>query len=110
MSKKEEPNQNEENINIKNKDIKNKDIKNKDIKNKDIKDKNIKDKDDMTIEQAFTKLQETVSKLENPDISLEDSFLVYKEGMDLLKYCNDSIDLVEKKVMKINEKGELDEF
>ena len=29
--------------------------------------------------------------------SLEESFTVYQKGMELLKYCNESIDKVEKK-------------
>ncbi len=44
------------------------------------------------------------------DISLEESFKLYKEGMKLVKSCNDRIDKVEKEVLKLNENGELDEF
>lgn len=51
-----------------------------------------------------------MAKLESEDISLEDSFFVYKEGMNILKYCNDKIDKVEKKVLQINEDGEVNEF
>jgi exodeoxyribonuclease VII small subunit len=43
-------------------------------------------------------------------VSLEDSFKLYKEGMKLIKFCNDKIDKVEKQVLKLNENGELDEF
>ena len=31
-------------------------------------------------------------------------------GMELLKYCNESIDKVEKKVLVLNGEGKLDEF
>ena len=64
----------------------------------------------MPLEKAFEKLQETVETLEKPEITLEEAFLSYKEGMDLLKYCNDTIDKVEKKVLMIGEDGELHEF
>lgn len=67
-------------------------------------------KRELTLEEAFAVLEETVSKLEKEDITLEDSFQIYKEGMELLKYCNDKIDTVEKKVLQINEDGELNEF
>lgn len=67
-------------------------------------------KRELTLEEAFAVLEETVSKLEKEDITLEDSFQTYKEGMELLKYCNDKIDTVEKKVLQINEDGELNEF
>ncbi|NLL76784.1 MAG: exodeoxyribonuclease VII small subunit [Clostridiales bacterium] len=68
------------------------------------------EKQELTLEEAFLVLEETVAKLESEDISLEDSFLVYKEGMNILKYCNDKIDKVEKKVLQINEDGEVDEL
>ncbi len=64
----------------------------------------------MSLEEAFAKLEETVSKLESQDISLEDSFLTYKKGMELLQYCNDKIDQVEKKVLVVDESGKLNEF
>ena len=41
---------------------------------------------------------------------MEDSFLLYEKGMKKLKMCNDRIDQVEKKMLVINEQGELDEF
>lgn len=64
----------------------------------------------MTLEDKFAKLEETVEKLEAEDISLEDSFRIYKEGMELLKQCNEEIDKVEKQVMQLNEAGELVAF
>ena len=65
---------------------------------------------EQTLEQAFEKLEEMIGKLEQEDISLEESFKLYKEGMKLIKSCNDKIDKVEKEVLKLNENGELDEF
>lgn len=69
-----------------------------------------KKKPDVTIEEAFLKLDETITKLESGDISLEDSLKAYEEGMKYIHACNASIDLAEKKVMVIRENGELDEF
>ncbi len=63
-----------------------------------------------TLEQLFEKLEESISQLERDDISLEDSFKIYKEGMKLVQTCNSKIDKVEKEVLKLNENGELDEF
>lgn len=65
---------------------------------------------EQTLEQAFEKLEDMIGKLEQEDISLEESFKIYKEGMKLIKSCNDKIDKVEKEVLKLNENGELDEF
>ena len=63
-----------------------------------------------TLEQLFEKLEESISQLERDDISLEDSFKIYKEGMKLVQTCNSKIDKVEKEGLKLNENGELDEF
>ncbi|WWR14860.1 exodeoxyribonuclease VII small subunit [Lachnospiraceae bacterium JLR.KK008] len=63
-----------------------------------------------TLEDAFEQLETVIGRLEAEDISLEESFRAYSEGMELLQFCNASIDTVEKKVLKINENGELDEF
>ena len=64
----------------------------------------------LTLKEAFEKLDEVTKKLESADISLEDSFLVYQEGMQLLKYCSESIDKVEKKVLLLNGEGTFNEF
>ncbi len=65
---------------------------------------------ELTLEQIFEKLEGTIGKLEQEEIPLEESFKLYKEGMKLVKSCNDRIDKVEKEVLKLNENGELDEF
>lgn len=65
---------------------------------------------ELSLEEAFEKIETAIERLEEEDITLEDSFRVYQEGMKLLGYCNDKIDKVEKQVLKINENGELDEF
>ena len=67
-------------------------------------------KNEKTIEEAFQELDAIAQKLENRETSLEDSFLYYKKGMELLKYCNDKLDTVEKKMMQMNEDGTLREF
>ena len=56
-------------------------------------------KKDQTLEDVFEQLDEVVKKLEGEAVSLEDSFQLYHEGMELLKICNDKIETIEKKVM-----------
>jgi len=65
---------------------------------------------ELTLEQMFEKLEESIERLEQEDISLEDSFKIYREGIKLIQACNDKIDKVEKEVLKLSENGELDEF
>ncbi|MBH1940207.1 exodeoxyribonuclease VII small subunit [Mobilitalea sibirica] len=62
------------------------------------------------LEEAFEKLNQITVELEKPDISLEDSFSLYQEGMKLLKACNDSIDKVEKELIILSDNGEANEF
>ena len=64
----------------------------------------------MTLEESFEKLQGIVDDMERADISLEDAFARYKEGVGLVKSCNEMIDAVEKEVKKISESGEITEF
>lgn len=65
---------------------------------------------DFTVEEIFDKLNKTVTRLESREISLEDSFRLYTEGMELLRLCNEKIDTVEKKMLQMNENGDLSEF
>ncbi len=64
----------------------------------------------MTIEEAFSVLDDKIKALEQEDITLEDSFKEYQEGMKLLKYCHEAIAEVEQKVQKIAEDGSLEDF
>lgn len=65
---------------------------------------------ELTLDETFERLEEAIGKLEQEDISLEESFRVYKEGMKLIKSCNEKIDKVEKEVLKLNADGKLEEF
>ena len=68
------------------------------------------DKNEFDLEKAFDQLEKAVEALEQEDISLEESFRVYKNGMELLKQCNQAIDRLEKQVLVLNEDGECHEF
>lgn len=65
---------------------------------------------EISLEEAFEKLDQIADKLEEETISLEDSFKLYHQGMELLKICNDKIDTVEKKMKILDENGEQHEF
>jgi exodeoxyribonuclease VII small subunit len=65
---------------------------------------------ELKLEESFEKLNQIVEKLEKPDISLEDSFSLYQEGMKLLKSCSDSIEKVEKELIILSGSGETNEL
>ena len=57
---------------------------------------------DLSLEDAFVKVEELMDKMNGEDVALEESFGMYKEGMELLKHCNDIIDKVEKQIEILN--------
>lgn len=61
---------------------------------------------ELSFEDAVENLDIVVKKLSEPELSLEEAFNSYEEGIQLLKHCNETIDKVEKQVMLINDNGE----
>lgn len=70
----------------------------------------MEEKRETSLEENFAKLEELIALLENDDISLEDAFGAYSQGMNLLKQCSGQIDRVEKQVLRLSEDGQLEEF
>ena len=66
--------------------------------------------EEKSLEEVFAELDLLAEKLEDRETSLEDSFLLYRQGMELLKFCSDRLDTVEKKMLQINENGAFSEF
>ena len=66
------------------------------------------DKKDMTLEEMLGALEECVEKMEQGELTLEQSFEAFKEGMELVKSCNESIDRVEKEVVKLMDDGSIE--
>lgn len=55
------------------------------------------------LEDNFEKLEQLIDDMENNDMSLEDLFHMYEQGMKLLASCNKEIDKVEKKLIILKE-------
>lgn len=70
----------------------------------------MEDKKERSLEENFDRLEELIEALSDSDVSLEDAFRAYSEGVNLLKDCNDQIDRVEKKVLVLSGNGELEEL
>jgi len=49
-------------------------------------------------EDALNKLEKIVSRLEEGDISLEESLKLFEEGIRLSRFCNQKLDEAEKRV------------
>lgn len=65
---------------------------------------------EMRLEEAFETIEELLTKLNDKDVSLEESFLLYQQGMKLVKQCSAQIDRVEKQMLQIDEEGQIHEF
>ncbi len=59
---------------------------------------------DQTLEQAFSNLDEIIEKMEDSEISLDDSFALYSQGIELLKFCNEKIEKVETEIKLVTKK------
>ena len=64
----------------------------------------------LNLEEMLSQVNACISQLEDPQISLEDSFRYYEEGIRKLKLCNDKVAQIEKKMQVINSQGGLDDF
>ena len=59
-----------------------------------------------SLESNFKKLDEITAKMEDRDISLEEMFRYYKNGVELIKESNEMIDTIEKEIRIINDEGQ----
>ena len=75
-----------------------------------LQEESAREEKDLSVEEAFEKLDGMIEILSDRDTPLEKAFETYQEAVKLLKKCSGQIDLVEKKVMMLNEEGGLDEL
>ena len=66
--------------------------------------------DNITFEQAMSRLEEIIAALENNQISLEKSVDLFQEGIKLSKICSDKVAGIEDKVAKILVDGKLEDL
>lgn len=54
--------------------------------------------DQLTFEEAYTKLNNIVNGLERSEISLQESLNAFEEGVKLVKYCNELLDKAQNRI------------
>ena len=74
------------------------------------KKKETAEQEQFQLEEAFDRIEALLEKLQDNDVTLEESSGLYQEGMGLLKLCNENIDHVEKQMLQIDEEGQTHEF
>ena len=62
----------------------------------------------ITLEESFGNLEKIIDNLENGQLSLDESFKTYNEGIKLIKNCNIQLDKVEKQIIILDKNGEND--
>ena len=64
----------------------------------------------VSLEDTFAEIEAIIAKMEQPDVTLDESFSLYKNGVERLKTCNELVDAVEKKMQVIEPDGTLGDF
>ena len=64
----------------------------------------------VSFEEALNLLQNAVNKLENGEISLDEAFLMFEQGIKYAKICEEKLSLIEEKVAKIMKDGNKEDF
>jgi exodeoxyribonuclease VII small subunit len=62
--------------------------------------------EELTFEEAFAELEETVRKLETGGLSLEESLALYERGQALAVHCGRQLDEAELKVRQLAPEGQ----
>ncbi|HIS06350.1 exodeoxyribonuclease VII small subunit [Lachnoclostridium sp. An196] len=65
---------------------------------------------ELKLEEALDRIDALLNQMGDKDVSLEETFRLYQEGMRLLKNCSEQIDRVEKQMIQIDEEGQIHEF
>lgn len=63
----------------------------------------------LSFEQAIEQLTDIVEKIEQGDVSLQDSLGQYERGMDLIKHCRDVLQKAEKRIEKISKEQDVED-
>ncbi|TMC00576.1 MAG: exodeoxyribonuclease VII small subunit [Chloroflexi bacterium] len=60
-------------------------------------------KDEPGFEALYQRLEETVARLEQGDLTLEESLALYEEGMKLAKRCQEILQQAEMRITRLQE-------
>ena len=62
------------------------------------------------LEERFSMIEDILGKMEDEDVTLDQSFDLYKQGIEQIKAANADLYRIEKSMRVINEDGELEEI
>lgn len=61
---------------------------------------------EITIDEGFGLLQDILGKMDQEGVSIEDSFKLYNDGINIVQLLNGKLDDAEKKINIVNEESE----
>lgn len=67
-------------------------------------------KQEMGLEERFAAIESILDQMEDENVTLDESFELYKKGMEQMKVANQALDQIEKAMLVMNESRELEEF
>lgn len=67
-------------------------------------------KKEMGLWERFAAIELILDQMEDENVTLDESFELYKKGMEQMKAANQALDQIEKAMLVMNESGELEEF
>lgn len=68
------------------------------------------DKKETTLEQRFETIETILQRMEEGEVSLDESFDLYRTGLAEIKAANEMLGDMEKALMVLNENGDLEEL
>ena len=69
------------------------------------------DKNNMEFEDAMKRIDEIVAKLEDSSLKLDESLLLYEQGISLVSFCRNKLDEAQRRItcLSPDENGEMSE-
>lgn len=70
----------------------------------------MEEKTENGLEARFSRIEEILGRMEDENVSLDESFELYKKGLNEIKAANKALDTIEKEMLVLRADGELEEF
>lgn len=70
----------------------------------------MEEKTENGLEARFSRIEEIIGQMEDENVSLDESFELYKKGINEIKAANKALDTIEKEMLVLRADGELEEF
>lgn len=68
------------------------------------------DKKETGLETRFVRIEEILKQMEDENVTLDESFELYKKGLNEISAANQSLEKIEKEMLVLREDGKLEEF